>query len=178
MRHINTQKYSKFKIIWKTKLFLRVSIDAEYLNDYPKIEVQNHCYYYWRIFIGWGHKVMLGHILGWIASRQAHKLQWSLQIQKSIYLKSSSMTIRAKNALPAMFKINFRVMKKNSLPDNATLLLTTSSKNRFASGFHWQDGTERNIFNGFLDSSLTWAANNETANVRMITKIHEKMFCL
>lgn len=73
-----------------------------------------------------------------------------------------------------MFKINFRVMKKNSLPDNATLLQTTSSKKRFASGFHWWDGTERKIFIGFLDSSLTWAANSETAKVRMITKTQEK----
>lgn len=77
--------------------------------------------------------------------------------------------------VPATLKINFRVRKKNFNPDKATVLFTTSSRKRFVSLLHNVDGTECNIWVGIFDSSLTRDANNETTNVRMITKTQENI---
>lgn len=75
--------------------------------------------------------------------------------------------------VPAILKINFRVRKKNSIPDKVTVLKRTSSKSRLASVLNELDGTARRILIGFFDSSWIRAANSETANVRKIKKIKE-----
>lgn len=75
--------------------------------------------------------------------------------------------------VPAMLKINSRVKKKNFNPDNDTELLTISLNSRFDSVFHESAEMERKIQIGFVDSSLIRAANNDTANVRIIRKTSE-----
>lgn len=78
--------------------------------------------------------------------------------------------------VPAMLKTNFRVRKKNCNPDNAIELLTTSLNRRFDSVFHESAEIERKIQIGLVDSSLTRAANSETASVRMMenTSVYQK----
>lgn len=49
-------------------------------------------------------------------------------------------------------------------------LLTTSLNSRFDSVFHESAEIDRRIQIGLVDSSLTRAANNETASVRTIEK--------
>lgn len=68
---------------------------------------------------------------------------------------------------------NFRVIKKNRIPDKAISSLITSFKKRSSSEFHWYEGTARRISMGFFDSSLTLAKENTTAHVRNITKTNE-----
>lgn len=72
-----------------------------------------------------------------------------------------------------MFKINFRVKKKNRNPDRATQLLIISLSSRFDSDFHESPEIERKIHIGFVDSSWIRAAQNATMNVRMMRKIIE-----
>lgn len=75
--------------------------------------------------------------------------------------------------VPATLKINFRVRKKNFMPDKATRLERMSPKNRFVSAFHKCDGTSRRTSIGFCDSSLIAAARSDTANVRKMRKVNE-----
>lgn len=70
-----------------------------------------------------------------------------------------------------MLRINFRVKKKNCNPDSAIELLTTSLNSRFDSVFHESAEIDRKIQIGFVDSSLTRAANNDTASVRVTENI-------
>lgn len=63
-------------------------------------------------------------------------------------------------------KINFRVIKKNLIPDSAMVSRTISSKNRFVSVSHDCDGKIRKILIGFFDSSLMHVAENETTDAR------------
>lgn len=69
-----------------------------------------------------------------------------------------------------MLKISFRVRKKNCKPESEMELLTTSLNSRFDSVFHESAEIDRRIQIGLIDSSLTRAANNETASVRTIEK--------
>lgn len=75
--------------------------------------------------------------------------------------------------VPAILKISFRVRKKNCKPDSEIELLTTSLNSRFDSVFHESAEIDRKIQIGRVDSSLTRAANNDTARVRAIEKASE-----
>lgn len=69
--------------------------------------------------------------------------------------------------------MSLRVRKKNLMPVNAIVSLTTCSQKRLTSVLHEFDGTERKILMGFFDSSWISEEYNERASVRDIKNTRE-----